>query len=453
MCLILGVEKEESTMLFSRKDLIKLLGPLIIEQILNVLVGMVDVVMVAAVGESAVSGVALVDSISLLIIQLLAALATGGAVVCSQYIGKQNLEAACHGAGQLITITMAFSLLFAGTALLGGRHLLNLIFGKAEEAVMNNAAVYFRITAFSYLFLALYNSCAALLRSMGNSRASMMASLVMNGLNIVGNAICIYGLHMGVEGVAIPTLISRIVAAMLMLIMITRPDNLIHVSDFRKLFPDRELMKNIMGVGVPSGLENGMFQFGKIALQSLVSTLGTAAIASFAVASNLVTFHYLPGNALALGLITIVGQCIGAGEYEQAKQYTRKLILANYAFLVVICGIMAIFSRQIVSIYHLSSEASVLTRHMILMHSCGMLVWPLAFPLPNALRAGLDSRFTMVVSVFSMWAFRIGFAYLFVKVWQVGVMGIWWGMFIDWIFRAIVFSIRFHGFTSRVRQV
>lgn len=440
-------------MLFSKKDLIKLLGPLIVEQVLTVLVGMVDVVMVAAVGEAAVSGVALVDSISILIIQLLAALATGGAVVCSQYIGRQNLVAACHGAGQLITITAACSLLFTGTALLGGRHLLELIFGHAEESVMNNAAIYFRITAFSYLFLALYNSGAALLRSMGNSRASMMASLVMNGLNIAGNAICIYGLHMGVEGVAIPTLLSRIVAAVLMLILVTRPSSLIHVSRLQDLRPDKELMKNILGVGIPSGLENGMFQFGKLMLQSLVSTLGTAAIASFAVASNLVTFHYLPGNALGLGLITIVGQCVGAGEYEQAKQYTRKLLLANYGFLAVICGVMAFFSWQIVGIYHLSLEASSLARQMILMHSCGMLVWPLAFALPNTLRAGLDARFTMTISVFSMWVFRIGFAYLFVKIWQVGVMGIWWGMFIDWIFRAIVFSSRFHSFTSRVRQI
>lgn len=440
-------------MLFSKRDLIKLLGPLIVEQILTVLVGMVDVVMVAAVGEAAVSGVALVDSISILIIQLLAALATGGAVVCSQYIGKQKLEAACHGAGQLILITVICSAIFAVIALLGGRHLLELIFGQAEEAVMNNAAVYFRITALSYLFLALYNSGAALFRSMGNSRVSMMASLVMNGINIGGNAICIYGLHMGVEGVAIPTLISRIVAAVLMVCLVTRPDNVIHVSGIRDLRPNKDMMKKIMGVGIPSGLENGMFQFGKIALQSLVSTLGTAAIASFAVASNLVTLHYLPGNALGLGLITIVGQCVGAGEYEQAKQYTKKLIVANYGFLFVICGIMALLSHPIVGIYHLSSEASEMARQMILMHSVGMLVWPLAFPLPNTLRAGLDARFTMAVSVFSMWVFRIGFAYLFVKGWKVGVMGVWWGMFIDWIFRAVVFVARFRGFSGRVRQV
>ena len=440
-------------MLFSRKDLVRLLGPLIVEQVLAVLVGMVDVVMVAAVGETAVSGVALVDSISILIIQLLSALATGGAVVCSQYMGKQQSEAACYAAGQLVFITAACAVFFASVALFGERHLLRLIFGQAEKAVLDNAATYFRITALSYLFLALYNSGAALFRSMGNSRVSMVVSLFMNGINIVGNAICIYGFHMGVEGVAFPTLISRIVAAIMILWLIRDRDNTIHISNNSVLRPNREIMKKILRVGVPNGLETGMFQFGKIALQSLVSTLGTAAIASFAVASNLVTLHYLPGNAIGLGLITIAGRCVGAGEYEQAKQYTKKLLLLDYAMLFVICTIMALFSHQIVRMYNLSPEAAVLTRGMILMHSCAMIVWPLAFPLPNTLRAGLDARFTMTVSIFSMWAFRFGFAYLFVKVWNTGVAGIWFGMFIDWIFRAIVFVLRFHGFTSRAQQI
>lgn len=439
--------------MFSRKDLFKLLGPLIVEQILAVLVGMVDVMMVAAVGEAAVSGVALVDSISLLIIQILAALATGGAVVCAQYIGKKQSGQACRAAGQLIVITTACSLVFSSIAFLGNRHLLGLIFGQAEDAVMRNAETYFWITALSYPFLALYNSCAALYRSMGNSKVSMMASLVMNGINVAGNAICIYGLHMGVEGVAIPTLVSRVFAAVLMMILIRHPGNVIRVHSIKALRPDMRMIRKILSVGVPSGLENGMFQFGKIALQSLVSTLGTTAIASFAVSSNLVTLHYLPGNALGLGLITIVGQCVGAGELEQAKQYTKKLIMLNYGLVFMICSLMALGSHQIVGMYNLSAEASELARKMILFHSCAMVMWPLAFALPNALRASLDARFTMTVSVFSMWVFRIGFAYLFVKGMGFGVMGVWFGMFIDWIFRAGVFSWRFRGFAGRVRQV
>lgn len=439
--------------MFSRKDLFKLLGPLIVEQILAVLVGMVDVVMVAAVGEAAVSGVALVDSISLLIIQILAALATGGAVVCAQYIGKQRLVESCRAAGQLLMITIACSLIFSAIAFVGNRHLLQLIFGQAEEAVMRNAETYFWITALSYPFLAIYNSCAALYRSMGNSKVSMLASVAMNGINVVGNAICIYGLRMGVEGVAIPTLISRVFAALLMLCLIQHPGNVIHIGSLKELRPDKAMMKKILAVGVPSGLENGMFQFGKIALQSLVSTLGTTAIASFAVSCNLVTLHYLPGNAMGLGLITIVGQCIGAGEYEQAKQYTKKLILLNYGLVFVICGLMALGSHPIVGIYKLSPEASELARRMILLHSVMMLVWPLSFTLPNALRASLDAKFTMMISVCSMWIFRIGFAYLFVKVMGLGVMGVWFAMLIDWVFRTSVFCRRFHGFTERVKQV
>lgn len=448
-----GQTKEKEWLMFSRKDLFQLLGPLIVEQILAVLVGMVDVVMVAAVGEAAVSGVALVDSISLLVIQILAALATGGAVVCSQYVGKKRTVDACRAAGQLVLITTICSVLFASIALIGNRHLLKLIFGQVETVVMDNAETYFWITALSYPFLAVYNSCAALYRSMGNSKVSMMASMVMNGVNIVGNAICIYGLHMGVEGVAIPTLVSRMTAAVLMVFLIQHPENVIRIENIRELAPNPEMIRKILAVGVPSGLENGMFQFGKVALQSLVSTLGTASIAGFAVASNLVTLHYLPGNALGLGLITIVGQCVGANEYEQAKRYTKKLILLNYGLIFCICGVMAAAISPIVGIYNLSPEASALSEKMILAHTCAMVIWPLAFTLPNALRASLDARFTMMVSVFSMWVFRIGFAYLFVKVWDVGVMGVWYGMFIDWIFRTLVFTGRFRGFTRRVRQV
>ncbi len=443
----------ETTMLFSRKDLIRLLVPLVIEQLFNVLVGMVDVLMVAAVGEAAVSGVALVDSVTMLILQILIALSTGGAVVCAQYIGKKRPEQACHAAGQLLLITSFCAALFTLAALLGGRHLLMLIFGKAEPVVMDNASVYFRITALSYLFLAFYNSGAALFRSMGNSRISMAVSMVMNVTNILGNAICIFGLHMGVEGVAYPTLFSRMLAAVLILWLLHRPENVIRITRIQDMCPNRAVIKKILSVGIPNGLESGIFQFGKIAVQSLVSTLGTASIASFAVAYNLATLQYLPGNALGVGLITIAGQCVGAGECEQAKRYTRLLILVDYGLLVVICTVMSLGAWPIVGIYHLSAEASGLTVRLIWLHGLLMLVWPPAFVLPNTLRAGLDARFTMAVSIFSMWLFRLGGAYLFVKVFHTGLIGVWYGMGIDWLFRTVVFLNRFRGFSSRARQV
>lgn len=435
--------------MFTRKDLAKLLLPLIVEQLLAVLVGMADVVMVAAVGETAVSGVSLVDSISILIIQMLAALATGGSVVCAQYIGKKQPENACEAAGQLILVTTMVSVVIAVVALLGNRHLLSMIFGKVEDSVMENAQIYFWLSALSYPFLAVYNSCAALYRAMGNSKVSMYASLVMNAINIAGNAICVFGLHMGVEGVGIPTLVSRAFAAILMLFLIQRPQNVIRIRNLQELRFNGRMIKDILKVGVPNGMENTMFQFGKLFLQSLVSSLGTVAIASYAVASNLVTFEYLVGNAIGLGIITIVGQCVGAGEWEQAKQYTKKLVLVNYAALVVICSLMILFRNQVVGIYNLSPEATRTSAEMLFAHSLAMVVWPLAFTIPYSLRASFDAPFTMYVSVASMWIFRIASAYFFVKVLNLGVMGVWYGMYIDWVFRGLLFVNRFHHFGQK----
>ena len=435
--------------MFTRKDLAKLLLPLIVEQLLAVLVGMADVVMVAAVGETAVSGVSLVDSISILIIQMLAALATGGSVVCAQYIGKKQPENACEAAGQLILVTTMVSVVIAVIALIGNRHLLAMIFGKVENSVMENAQIYFWLSALSYPFLAVYNSCAALYRAMGNSKVSMYASLVMNAINIAGNAICVFGLQMGVEGVGIPTLVSRAFAAILMLFLIQRPQNVIRIRNLQELRFNGRMIKDILKVGVPNGMENTMFQFGKLFLQSLVSSLGTVAIASYAVASNLVTFEYLVGNAIGLGIITIVGQCVGAGEWEQAKQYTKKLVLVNYAALVVICSLMILFRNQVVGIYNLSPEATRTSAEMLFAHSLAMVVWPLAFTIPYSLRASFDAPFTMYVSVASMWIFRIASAYFFVKVLNLGVMGVWYGMYIDWVFRGLLFVNRFHHFGQK----
>ena len=439
--------------MFTRDQLIKLLAPLIVEQILTVLVGMADVVMVAAVGETAVSGVSLVDSISILIIQIMGAMATGGAVVCSQYLGKRQVRDAGTAAGQLVFVTLAISMAVTVAALAGNRHLLAVIFGQVEQEVMDNAQTYFWITALSYPFIGLYNACAALFRSMGNSKVSMFTALVMNGINITGNAICVFGLKMGVAGVAYPTLISRMTAAVLILILLQNRHNPFRIRKIRALRPHPRMIRTILSIGIPGGLESGMFQFGKIFLQSLVSSLGTASIASYAVACNLVTLLYLPGNALGLGLITIVGQCVGAGKPKEAMHYTRLLLGINYLILAVISTAMFFGTDWLVSVYNLSSEAAAISHVLLRAHCAAMILWPAAFTLPNALRAAMDARFTMMVSVFSMWAFRIGFAYVFVNLFKLGVPGVWYGMFIDWAFRAAVFLARFSGFERRAVSV
>ncbi|MCI8505273.1 MAG: MATE family efflux transporter [Lachnospiraceae bacterium] len=428
--------------MFSNRDLRKLLVPLIIEQFLAVLVGMIDVVMVAEAGEAAVSGVSLVDAINLLLIQLLAAMTTGGAVVAGQLLGCRNEERACHAGNQLLLVTTVFSCIITGLSLLGNQLILGALFGKIEADVMSNARLYFYITALSFPFLAVYNSCAALYRVMGNSKVSMETSLVMNGLNIGGNAIGVYLLRVGVAGVAVPTLISRAVAAGIMLFIIRNEKNVIHIDRHLRLGYEPAMIRQILRIGIPGGMENGMFQFGKLMVQSLVSTLGTTAIAGFSVAGNMATLEYLPGTALGMGMVTVVSRCVGAKEFGQVKQYVRKLVLLNYAILFVIVLSMGLFHGTILGMYHLSLESEAVAAELILFHGFAMLVWPPAFLIPHALRAASDVTFTMVIAVASMWIFRIGMAYLLVKGFCLPVIGVWIAMSVDWIFRAVVFVCR-----------
>ena len=442
-----------SNLRYSKKDIFKIIYPLVLEQTFTMLVGMVDVMMVAAVGEVAVSGVSLVDAIGQLIIQMLMALGTGGAVVCSQYLGKKEEETARRAAGQLLLIALVFSVSIAIFFAFGNRNILTLLYGQAEAAVLDNGVRYFRIIALSFPFLSIYTSFAALYRSMNNTRLPMIVSIVMNLINIAGNAICIFGLHWGVEGVAVPTLISRIFACVVMVICIQNKKNVIRIDSITALKPIQKDIMAILSVGIPNGVESGLFNLGKIMLSSLVSSLGTASIAGFSVAGTLVNFLYLPGNAIGHGTITIVGQCIGAGEIDQAKMYTKWLVALNYAMLVVLCSVIGFGRWYLIGFFNLSADAAAYAAALTLSHCLAMIIWPLGFTIPYALRAGFDTTFTMLVSIGCMWVFRVGLAYFFVLVLHWDVLSVWYAMYVDWIVRAALMCIRFKNFEKRIRRI
>ena len=437
------VKNIQKSKIFSKRELFNLIWPLLVEQLLTVLVGMVDVLMVAVIGEAAVSGVSLVDAVNNLIIQVLFALTAGGTVVCAQYIGAENQEKAGKTTAQLLVLTSFLTACVMLFFIVGGNGLLRLLFGKVEPAVLADAGIYLRITAISFPFLAIYHSAAAVFRAEGNTRIAMLFSLFMNGVNIVGNAICIFVLKMGVEGVAIPTLIARISGAAGMLIMLEKSSSRAKIQNIKACIPDCMLMKRILRIGVPNGVESSVFQFGKLMLQSLVSTLGTASIAGFAVASNLVTYLYLPGNALGAATLTVVGQCYGAGEKKQAKQYMKLLLLLNYALLVVICIIMFAGRWKFIGAYHLTGESALLAGRLLTAHTIAMVLWPIAFLLPYYFRAIGKATFTMIVALLTMWSCRIGLAYIFIKILHMSVLGVWYAMFMDWLVRFIVYVIAF----------
>lgn len=442
--------------IFSTRDLWRLIWPLLVEQLLQITVGMADIIMVASLGEDAVSGVSLVDQINVLLTQLFAALAAGGAVVCSQMIGSSNKAKASDAARQLLYVGVMASAIIMVIGLAFHNQILSGIFGAVTPEVMANSQKYFIITLFALPGIAVYNSAAAIFRAQGNSRISMQAALICNAINVGGNALLLFGLGCGVEGVAIPTVVARSVGAVILMWQLRRHSvkegTMIDIRGLRHVRTDLPLVKKILGVGIPSGVENSMFQVGKLIVLSLIASYGTTAVAANAVTATLASFQVFPGASVGLAMLTVVGQCVGAGRKDEADRYVKRLLGAAYAGLIIINLPMVFFAPYVIGLYGLSPEVSDLARLMTLTHGvCAMLWWPLSFTLPNALRASGHAMFTMCVSMATMWTIRVGMSYVFDATGILGLMdamdwpraygaeGTWIAMVMDWVVRLSLF--------------
>lgn len=437
------VRKIETT--FSDQDLRRLIVPLVIEQLLAITVGLFDSVMVSQVGEAAISAVSLVDTVNVLMVNAFSALATGGAVIAGQYLGRRESVKAGHSGAQLLLFMGEVSILITALFYLAKGFVLGVVFGQVEPDVAAYANTYYMIVEASIPFLAIYSAGAALFRVMGNSKISMWVSLLMNLINVSGNALLIFVVRMGVEGVAIPTLVSRAVGAAVIVALLKRPELPLRVERFT-FRHDRYVVKNILRFGVPNGLESSMFQLGKILLLSTVAVLGTASVAANAIGNTVCTFQCVPGNALGLAMVTVVSRCVGAGQYDRARAYTKKLLKSTYLFMAGTIVLILVLLPLIMKLYNVSAQAAEYARQIIWMHGlAAMILWPASFTLPQALRAAGDTRFTMVVSTVSMWTLRVGLGILLGRYWGFGVLGIWMAMFGDWAFRVSFFLPRFLG--------
>ena len=430
--------------LFSRKDLVRLIIPLIVDQFLQVAVGLSDSIMVARVGEAAVSGVSLVDTVMLLIINIFTALATGGAVIAGQYLGRKDPKTGCEATAQLFNFTFLFSIFIMILGYLGQNVILYHVFGKTEPEVMKDSRTYLLIVLASIPMIAMYNAGAAIFRAMGNSNIAMKTSLLMNSINVFGNALLIFGFHCGDEGVAIPTVVSRGVACVVILVLLNNQEHALHILHPYPFKIKWDVLKKILYIGIPNGLENSMFQLGKIAVLSLVSGLGTASLAANAVSNNIANFAILPGMSFGFALLTVCAQCVGAGDFEQVKYYTKHMMRVEYLCLIASNLLVILSLPFILSIYNLSDEAAMYTNDIILYHAaCVVTIWPLSFTLPNTLRAAADVKVTMILSIISMWVFRFGFSYLLTMEFHMGIFGVWVAMTIDWLVRGIFFVCRY----------
>lgn len=439
---------DKENLLFSGKALKMLLIPLMVEQLLNSFMGMIDTMMVSNVGSAAISAVSLVDSINTLVIQVFAAMATGATIICSQYIGSGSHEGSNRAARQIVLTVMAISVTLAVLCIVFRIPLLRLVFGQIEADVMKNAQVYFFITVLSYPFIALFNAGSAFYRASGDAKYPMKISVLSNVINIAGNAFLIFFLNMGVAGAAIATLLSRAFCTVVIFYQLSKPRQEIVLNHYFSIRPDFPLILKILAVGVPSGIENGMFQFGKLAIQSTVSTLGTTAIAAQAMTIIFENVNGVAGVGIGIGLMTVVGQAIGAGRREEAKYYIVKL--SGYAEIAVLLSCLFAFAicKPVMWLAGMEAESAELCfQMMIAITVVKPLVWVLSFIPAYGMRAAGDVRFSMVTATCTMWLCRVALAVFCMRVLGVGPMGVWIGMFADWSIRAVIFTLRYFGGT------
>ena len=429
---------------FSNKALFALFLPLLVEQALEFCVGLADSMMVASLGEVAISGVSLVDFLVQLLIFSFSALATGGAVIAGQYLGNDEPEKACDASNQLVWFTTILAVIMAVLVLIFRPFLINLFFGQIEPDVFNTSSIYLSYMAISIPFIAIYNSGAAIFRTMNKANLPMQIMFVCDILNVIGNAILLFVFGFGVEGVAIPTVLARALAAVIIIYYVLQERYEIHIRKTLRHKFDWALLRKVLNVGIPYGVENGVFQLGRILILSLVSTFGTIAIAANSVGYAIGIFSVLPGFAINLGLTAVISRCVGHNDYEQAKFYNKKILIITFLSHLAINLLIFALLPYILQIYNLSPAASALTYQMVVWHGIfAVLIWPIAFTLPTTFRGAGDAKWPMAVSLSVMFICRIALSYVIADFMGVGVFGTWIAMFIDWYVRAAFYVYRY----------
>lgn len=432
--------------MFSNRDLKNMIVPLFFEQLLVMLVGIMDTFIVSYVGEAAVSGVSLVNSFNTIFIYLFTALASGGAVVISQYIGNKDQKNSVRSSSQLLMFSTLFSIVLTCIVLMFHQAILSALFGKVEIDVMNACITYIVISALSYPFIAIYNAGASLFRSMGKTKTTMYVSLASNIINVIGNCIGVFVLHAGVAGVAIPSLIARAFSAIVITKLCFQQNQMTYYTKKDLFAFDTDILRRVLSIAVPNGIENGIFQFVKVALSSVVALFGTYQIAANGVAQSIWSLAALMGVTLGPVYITVIGQCMGSGNQEQAKYYFKKLnklaIVLSIVWNLIVLALTPLFMH----FYQLSSETLQLIFYLVVIHNVfNAIVYPISGPLSNGLRAAGDVKFTMIVSIASTLLARFVFSIIFAIYLNMGVIGIAFAMCLDWTIRAVIFYCRYRS--------
>lgn len=430
--------------LFNKDDLRRIYYPLLMETLLSVTVGIADTMMVSQAGEAAVSGVSCFNTIQVFLVSLFSAFGTGGSVIVGQLIGMGNEKRARFASKELIYLALAVSLFVAFIFFSFKESVMRLIYGSVEEDVFKAAIEYSIPIILSLPFMALSSSLTAIFRAQGKTKSTMIVSTIANVVNIIGNAVFLVIFKMGAFGVGLSTLISRIIMAIIFLVLVHDRKLKVYIDSLLKFEFNFKMASTIFSIALPSGLESSIFQLGKIVTISTIAACGTASIASFAFLDNMGTFANVTGSATGLALMVVGGQCCGAGEYDQAKWYTKYFLKKAYISIFVTSVVVMALLPFIINIYSYSEE----TKNLALLVTyenlvATILIWPMSFTFPQILKSAGDVTFTMIVAISSMWIFRVVSARILGLTFGFGLRGVMWGMYIDWIVRAIFFILRY----------
>ena len=437
---------DENRKPFSSQALLAILIPSLMEQVFTTLVGLVDTAMVSYAGEAAVSGVSLINQLAFLFIFVLSALAGGGGIVVSQYLGKKDGESANKVAGQFVMVSFVFGLLIMAICLLFRKPILSFLFGSIEKDVMEAALIYLFVTALSWPFQGIYSASTAIFNAMGKTKVIMKVSVLMNAINVIGNFIGIFILHLGVLGVAIPTLIGRLIASIVMVMALKKKDNLVSLS-FKGIFPlSIPIITLIVSISIPGALENFLFHFSKVAISSMVSTFGTSSIAAYGSAGNFWSMSSICSMALGRCFVTVIGRCMGAGDKEAAKFYSKYLLRISLVFSILWNVFLLVVSPLMISCFALSRETKILALVIIFIHNFAFaFLCSVHSALPNGLRATGDAKWVMGASIFSTVVCRVFFSWLFGIKFGWGVIGVTLAMVVDWSVKTVMVYSRYRS--------
>ena len=431
---------------FPNTRLKRLVMPLVIEQAALVVVGLVDAVMLSSIDHDAYSAISLVDMINNLISQIFMAIGAGGAILAAQFIGKKDRKSAVAIATQAGLLAIAVSLSLTLAALVFNGPLLRLLYPKVSGGIMGYSRIYFALVAASYPFYALYSCGCNLLYAQSNSRASMISSFTMYLSKVLMNLLFISVFRMGVWGIGLSTIISRAIGAFMTTHVLLHPDSLIH---YERPFSIRRLLhidRRMIRVAWPAAAENSLFLLGKLIVGMMVAGFSGIMIAANSAANTISTIVNVPTNALSLATITVVGQCVGAGKMEEARYNAMRLLKLTYIAHFFMSAALFALTVPLVGMLRLPAESSKAAIELLRVYFCLTFMFePGAFGLPNSLRASGDNKYTMYASIFSMAVFRVGFSFLFTQVLNMGIHGIWYGMYIDWTVRTALFIRRYRS--------